>query len=958
MPPAKATLETESLRRSALAISIGVAAMITLMIIVGVREVWPILQAGFRPQVTFLLFGLMGVAAVTSIFANRRVYSQRAVLGMLLAIIACGTLTSAFMLGLGLILGVMIFLLAVALAALALPSRLTNRVILLGTLGAAAAYILDLGAYWARSPATTVIITGLAWILGVAALVAALLLIRVYIQLPLLSKLVLPFMIVSVLSVSLLTSYDAAATRTALTASADQRLRAAALLTAAQIDAFYISEVNAMLVERSLTDLLAYVELPADVRVGSVEEDAANKLIRILQTRGFQTRGFIQSYTMLDLEGNVLLDTRVLTPALARALPRTLELDLSEPDFLEQTIAQDAAHVTSVIYDDINQPVFYFAVPMIGAAGSPVGFLVSGYSLPMIQRKIIASNNGLAGEGSFASILSADGLRLGNGLDPLSLNTLIVPKSSDQLTALVGNRRLPRLPIGSLVVEYPMYAGALKAAIDMDMQPGTSDDENTTHYFTALEAGSVGTNRAAMVRAANLPWYVSYLQPQAILLAPITRQTRLTTLFGLAVAAVLVLASILIAQLLTRPIQRLTETAENIAGGNLASRVVVRSRDEIGSLGTVFNAMASELQQILTGLEKRVDERTSELAVTTAEAHQRAEQLQAISEIARAVASERELDKLLPLITHTISDRFGVYHVGIFLVDDRQEFAILRAANSEGGQRMLARTHRLRVGQEGIIGYVTSRGEPRVALDVGSDAVFFDNPDLPATRSEIGLPLRAAGKVIGALDVQSTQPNAFGAADVSLLTTLADQVSIAIENARLFSDTTQALRDLEAIQRQYLRQQWQRNVTDSSRAGYIYDFGQVRPQETAAAPHAAGEGAGQSAALTSPITLRGEEIGAIELGDPAGDRNWTEEERSLVQAVSEQVGLALENARLIEETQRRAEREALVSQITARMRASNDPQAILQTAARELRDALQASRTQILAPNPSAKEEE
>ncbi len=151
---------------------------------------------------------------------------------------------------------------------------------------------------------------------------------------------------------------------------------------------------------------------------------------------------------------------------------------------------------------------------------------------------------------------------------------------------------------------------------------------------------------------------------------------------------------------------------------------------------------------------------------------------------------------MLTELAQLIGENFGYYHIGIFLLDENKEFAILKAANSTGGKRMLERKHKLKLGQVGIVGYVTASGRPRIALDVGDDAAFFDNPDLPDTRSELALPLRVTDNVIGALDIQSTEPNAFQQEDIEILSILADQVSIAIQNAQSH-ETTQILLEEE-----------------------------------------------------------------------------------------------------------------------------------------------------------------
>ena len=122
-----------------------------------------------------------------------------------------------------------------------------------------------------------------------------------------------------------------------------------------------------------------------------------------------------------------------------------------------------------------------------------------------------------------------------------------------------------------------------------------------------------------------------------------------------------------------------------------------------------------------------------------------------------------------------MSERFGYYHTGIFLNNETGQYAILQATNSAGGKKMLDREHRLEIGENSIVGYVAQNSRPRIALDVGLDAVYFNNPDLPGTRSEMALPLVVGGQILGALDVQSTESQAFSEEDSSTLQILAEQ---------------------------------------------------------------------------------------------------------------------------------------------------------------------------------------
>jgi len=201
-------------------------------------------------------------------------------------------------------------------------------------------------------------------------------------------------------------------------------------------------------------------------------------------------------------------------------------------------------------------------------------------------------------------------------------------------------------------------------------------------------------------------------------------------------------------------VEQLSRSAKRLAEGHFDERIPTVGQDELGQLAQAFNTMARELRNLYAGLERQVAERTADLA-------RRGTQLEAAAQVARNAAAIRDVDQLMEQTVRLISDRFGFYHAGIFLLDDTEEYAVLQAASSEGGQRMLARRHKLKVGEEGIVGYASGTGEPRIALDVGADAVFFNNPDLPNTRSEMGLPLKVRGRVIGVLDVQSKHEAAF-----------------------------------------------------------------------------------------------------------------------------------------------------------------------------------------------------
>lgn len=417
------------------------------------------------------------------------------------------------------------------------------------------------------------------------------------------------------------------------------------------------------------------------------------------------------------------------------------------------------------------------------------------------------------------------------------------------------------------------------------------------------------------------------------------QQTSQTVAFGLggSILAAIVILVLMLYQFTRRviilPLEKLVDVSKAITQGNLDYQVEVHSKDEIGQLGTAFNEMSKQVGESVRLLEDRVAERTADLEQASQQVHKRAEQFESIAQVSRTISSIRNQEELLQRITRMISQSFGYYHVGIFLLDVDKKYAVLRAANSEGGQKMLERGHRLEVGQTGIVGYATSAGTPRIALDTGADAVYFDNPDLPNTRSEIALPLKVSGQVVGALDVQSTEPNAFSQEDINILSALADQVSAALENTRLHEEAQEALSRAENAYRQLTSEAWSNIQRFSPIAGYHFDGTNAKPLNLSTNGE---QDKGQNEAFSIPVRLRGESIGKLRINPKTSDHLWTEDEIAIIQATAERVALAVENARLVSESQKRASKEQVIGEISSKIGASINLDNILHTTLREM----------------------
>jgi len=367
------------------------------------------------------------------------------------------------------------------------------------------------------------------------------------------------------------------------------------------------------------------------------------------------------------------------------------------------------------------------------------------------------------------------------------------------------------------------------------------------------------------------------------------------------------------------------------------------------------NLLASNknLQELNQTLEQRVDQRTAELNNANRYNLKHVRQFEAISQVVRAVSSIQDLDTLLPRIAQVVSEQFNVYHTGIFLLDDKREFAILRASNSEGGKKMMTREHKLEVGQTGIVGFVTATGQPRIASDVGADAAFFNNPDLPNTHSEITLPLRYAGQIIGALDVQSSESNAFDQDDIEVLITLADQVATAIKNTLMFEEAKNTMSKFQSSLNDRTYQSWKVMRSKSLGLGFQLTGTTIKPLDAPLEGQHIQQAITQnksvlsdednaSSSLAIPIRLGGQVVGVINLR-ASNNRKLTDDAADIAKSVSERLSLAIETATLLEATQHRADIERLTTDISSKIGSSTRFETILQTAAQELSKALGGS---------------
>jgi GAF domain-containing protein/HAMP domain-containing protein len=374
--------------------------------------------------------------------------------------------------------------------------------------------------------------------------------------------------------------------------------------------------------------------------------------------------------------------------------------------------------------------------------------------------------------------------------------------------------------------------------------------------------------------------------------------------------------SFLLSRSVSNPINQLIEVFQKVEQGDLRQRAKVIATDEIGGLAVYFNRMISKLEQFQRSLENQVAERTA--------------QLEATNEVGRVASSILDPEELISKVVNLITDRFGYYYTALFMIEETGNWAELADATGEAGRILKERHHKLAIAGNSMVGYAITNRKARIALDVGEESIRFDNPLLPETRSEIALPLVVGDHVMGALDVQSKTASAFNAGDIEVLQNMANQVTIAIENARLYQSSQALLEEMRTTNQRYLLSSWSELTRASGKIEYKTRLPAPPEEELFAAK--------------VPLSVRDQILGELIV---QADKEWTPEQKRLLEAVATQAAFALENARLLSESQQTALRERIAAAITERIWASQTVDGILQTAVRELGRALEASEATI-----------
>jgi GAF domain-containing protein len=362
--------------------------------------------------------------------------------------------------------------------------------------------------------------------------------------------------------------------------------------------------------------------------------------------------------------------------------------------------------------------------------------------------------------------------------------------------------------------------------------------------------------------------------------------------------------------------------AEWVYAGLLFALITSLTLFSLDLLISALDRAVTRQKSLTAGMEAERAQLDERVAQRTADVQRRLTQLRTAAEVSRRISAELEPQALLNHVVNLLQERFSLYYAGVFLMEERNQYAILRAGTGEAGQKMIAQGHRLAVSDSSMIGWSMLHRMPRIALDVGAEALHFQNPYLPLTRSEMALPLISGDDVLGAVTIQSDQAGAFDEDDILILQGIADELAIALQNARLYQDASQSLEEIRSLHRQYLHRAWStiQHHPEELRFTYKRPLEKFEEDETRVMRYA--------------MTLREQQIGRLVV--ETGKSGLTAEDQSLIDAILAQTAQAVESARLLEESRRRVTREELLNKMSERFTRAIEIDTVLKTAVEEL----------------------
>jgi putative methionine-R-sulfoxide reductase with GAF domain len=706
-----------------------------------------ILEPGETVSATIRLLIVATFAALLSAFmAHRGWVTGSVTLLITLLFVSIGfSLTQSI--GIGIYLVIFYATTSLGIASQTLPVERFRRINYLIALTAVGLVLLDLFYPYSRELVadvrTTVIVT------GVVSVVVAALVVREFPRYPLHIKMSLTFLVVATVPIIVLAAYNNYTTRLNLTAEANNTLLSGVSQTTNRIDAFNESGLAAISSEARLLSL-GDLDISNDSTQLTYED--RSRISTFLRAFNSKDSFLIQSYAFLDLNGIVFADT----------LTANVGKDESEWDYFQEALARPQPYLSSVQFlsDDQGRLAGYihFSHIVHNRHGQVVGVLRARYHASILQQ-IIDESSDTVGDNVYLALYDSNNFTLAHSQNEARRYKFLIWPNPNTYAQMRDAGLIP-----------PQFQLTRYTESNHLLAERLAETETTPVFEVADVTYSTQPSLVAVASSSSQPmWQVAAFQPQTTLLPPLLAQTRSTTMLSLVLVMLAVAIALLISQQLVRPLSNLRQAADQITSGELGARTAVTSQDEFGALGQAFNTMAEQLQQTLSSLEIRVLERTRALEVA--------------SQVSRSLSTILDPDQLVKTVVQQVQTAFDYYHAHIYLLDEEQNSLRMVGGTGKAGQIMLEQGHNIPYGK-GLVGRAAAANEVVLIPNVAENPDWLPNPLLPDTQAEIAVPITLGDEVLGVLDVQHNTINGLSDQDANLLQAVANQVAIALRNAR------------------------------------------------------------------------------------------------------------------------------------------------------------------------------
>jgi GAF domain-containing protein/HAMP domain-containing protein len=896
----KTTPQTHNAFRASL-LMLGALTLYSLILFYLVLQGWQwqlLTHAG-----GMIVFGLMTALGAVAIRRERLVLGISLMLGGLYVAGLSATLTVA---DFGTAVGFIMVYLTLAVAGLTLPQKPANWAIGLGIVVGLVNLLLELYVPLTYRLEKPILPTGALIISGILALVYIGFIIRQFGNYSLRAKLIMAFVLVTLISVGLMTFIINRVIQTELTRTVGANLKEVANsqagiignFIAGQVDSLAVLAVRKIIVENVKLNNASYTGAPAAIqaeidrldgkwRTASAANNDTEPVVRLhlispmaVELRGFRNLapGHVEIF-VTDQYGATVAATNLIS-----------DYYQGDEEWWQAAYnnGQGAVYIGQPEYDkSAETQAIIIALPLYDdTTGTVIGVLRSTFHIAGLANVLTTIQVGQTGDAH---------LLLPNG-NSINADGDITPVDTDTLAQL-------------------------EASQDATYTQLVSHD--TPNLLSQAQVSTHDLEKQPLI--ANLDWRLIVDQNAAEALLPVDTTVQTALLTGLGVVLLAGLLAIWIAQILTRPITHLTTVATQIAAGDLEVQTPVESGDEIGQLAQAFNDMTAQLRGLIGSLEDQVRDRTAELILSM--------------KVGQHASTIKKLDELLPTITEFIREQFNLYYTQVYFVDDLEQNLILKAGTGTVGQELLARHHTLPVGLGSIVGWVAAEGQSIVVSDTQSSDIHKVNPLLPETRSELAIPLIVEDRVIGVLDMQADKANTFTENNKTVFEAMATQLAVSINSAQQWTLAQEAQRKSEELVKQLTRQSWRERLASQRESlGFAYDLSAIAPLSNVTQ-----EPANDKTKLAVPVVVQSQPIGQLAVNMPP-QRALSPDEENLLASVAQQLAQKAENLRLFEQTQQRAAREQIARQIADKVRASRDIESALKTAAEELAKSLGVAR--------------